>query len=96
MAELRPLRDKLVVKPIDTEEVTKGGIIIPDMAKEKSSEGTIVSVGLGRITESGKRVPPEVKVGDRIVYGKYNGADVIVDGVEYVILHEKNVMAIIN
>ena len=92
--QIKPLADRVVVKPIDQQEVKKGGIIIPDTAKEKPMEGEIVEVGPGRM-EEGKRVAPEVKKGDRILYGKYSGTEVTVDGIEYLIMRESDIFAVI-
>ena len=98
MAKLkfRPLHDRVVVKRIDAEEKSKGGIIIPDTAKEKPQEGEVVAVGPGRLTEDGKRVAVEVKKGDRILVGKYSGTEVKIDGTEYVILREEEVLGVLN
>jgi len=92
--QIKPLADRVVVKPIEQQEVKKGGIIIPDTAKEKPMEGEIVEVGPGRM-EDGKRIPPEVKKGDRILYGKYSGTEVTVHGVEYLIMRESDIFAVI-
>ncbi len=92
--QIKPLADRVVVKPIEQQEMKKGGIIIPDTAKEKPMEGEIVEVGPGRM-EEGKRVAPEVKKGDRILYGKYSGTEVTVDGVEYLIMRESDIFAVI-
>ena len=91
--QIKPLADRVVVKPIEQQEMKKGGIIIPDTAKEKPMEGEIVEVGPGRM-EEGKRVAPEVKKGDRILYGKYSGTEVTVDGVEYLIMRESDIFAV--
>jgi chaperonin GroES len=93
-AKLHPLADRLVVKPIAKEEVTKGGIFLPDTAKEKPQEGEIVAVGPGRMTDEGKRIPMEVKVGDRVIYSKYGGSEIKIDDVEMMILRESDVLAI--
>ncbi len=92
---LRPLADRVIVKPMETEEITKGGIIVPDTAKEKPIEGTIVAVGPGKVTEDGKQVNLEVKEGDKVLYGKYSGTEVTVEGVEYLIMRESDIFAII-
>ncbi|PWB73142.1 co-chaperone GroES [candidate division GN15 bacterium] len=92
--QIKPLADRVVVKPIEQQEVKKGGIIIPDTAKEKPMEGEIMEVGPGRM-EEGKRIPPDVKKGDRILYGKYSGTEVTVDGVEYLIMRESDIFAVI-
>ena len=91
---IKPLADRVVVKPFEQTEMKKGGIIIPDTAKEKPMEGEVIEVGPGR-TEEGKRMPLEVKKGDRILYGKYSGTEVSVDGTEYLIMRESDIFAII-
>lgn len=92
---IRPLGDRIVVKPIPREEKTKGGIILPDTAKEKPQEGEVVAVGQGKLLESGQRVPIDVKVGDRVLYSKYGGNEVKIDDVEYVILREMDVWGVL-
>ncbi|MFZ0452629.1 MAG: co-chaperone GroES [Ignavibacteriaceae bacterium] len=92
---LRPLADRVIVKPMETEEITKGGIIVPDTAKEKPIEGTIVAVGPGKVAEDGKQVKLEVKEGDKVLYGKYSGTEVTVEGEEYLIMRESDIFAII-
>ena len=91
---IKPLADRVIVKPSE-KETMKGGIIIPDTAKEKPQQGTIVAVGPGQISDSGERVAPEVKKGDVVLYGKYSGTEVNVDGVDYLILRESDVLAIL-
>ena len=93
--KLRPLQDRILVQRVAEEEKTKGGIIIPDTAKEKPAEGKIVSVGKGKLDENGKRIAPEVKKGDRILFGKYSGTEVKVEGQEYLIMREEDVLGII-
>ena len=93
--KLRPLQDRILVQRVEEEEKTKGGIIIPDTAKEKPAEGKIVSVGKGKLDENGKRIAPEVKKGDRILFGKYSGTEVKVEGEEYLIMREEDVLGII-
>ncbi len=94
--KLRPLADRVVVKPLEREEMTKSGIVLPDTAKEKPQEGTIEAVGSGRYNEqSGKRVELDVKVGDRVMYAKYAGSEVKVDDVDYLILSEKDILAVV-
>jgi len=93
--KLRPLQDRILVQRVKEEEKTKGGIIIPDTAKEKPAEGKIVSVGKGKVDENGKRIAPEVKKGDRILFGKYSGTEVKVEGQEYLIMREEDVLGII-
>jgi len=92
-AKLQPLADRLVVKPIEKEEKTKGGIILPDTAKEKPQEGEVVAVGPGRMTDEGKRIAMDLKVGDRVIYSKYGGSEIKVDDVEMIILRESDILA---
>ena len=92
---LKPLADRVIVKPMEAEEKTKDGIILPDTAKEKPIEGTIIAVGPGKITEDGKQVKMEVKEGDKVLYGKYSGTEVTVEGEEYLIMRESDIFAII-
>jgi len=91
----RPLHDRVLVKRIDEEEKTSGGIIIPDTAKEKPSEGEVVAVGPGGRDEDGKRVEMDVTIGDRILFGKWSGTEVKVDGVDYLIMKESDIMGVI-
>jgi chaperonin GroES len=91
--KFRPLHDRVVVRRVDAEEKTSGGIIIPDTAKEKPQEGKVVAVGPGKVAESGERIAPEVKKGDRVLYGKYSGTEVTVDGEELLILRESDILA---
>ena len=91
-----PLADRLLVRRIEEQETVRGGIIIPDTAKEKPQEGEVVAVGPGKLTEEGKRVPLEVKKGDRILVGKYSGTEVKIDGTEYVILREEEVLGVLS
>jgi chaperonin GroES len=93
--KFRPLHDRVVVKRIDAEEKTKGGIIIPDTAKEKPQEGEVAAVGPGARDESGKLVALDVKVGDRILFGKWSGTEVVVDGQELLIMKESDVMGVL-
>lgn len=93
---VKPLADRVVVKPVEMAEVKKGGIIIPDTAKEKPQEGEVMEVGPGRTTEDGKKVPMEVKKGDRVLYGKYSGTEVSLDGTEYLIMRESDILAIVS
>lgn len=93
---LTPLGDRVIVKPDPEEQKTKSGIVLPDSAKEKPQEGTIVAVGSGRVLESGKKVPPEVKIGDKIIYSKYGGTELKVNNEEYVFLSERDILAIKN
>ncbi len=92
---LRPLHDRILIKRIEEKETVKGGIIIPDTAKEKPQEGEVVAVGHGKKTEEGKVVALDVKAGDRILFGKYSGAEIKLDGQEYLILREEEVLGII-
>jgi chaperonin GroES len=92
--KLQPLSDRLVVKPIQKEEMTKGGILIPDTVKEKPQEGEVVAVGPGRMTDDGKRITMDVKIGDRIIYSKYGGSEIKIDDVEMIILRESDILAI--
>jgi chaperonin GroES len=92
---IRPLRDRVLVKRLDSEEKTKGGIIIPDAAKEKPLEGKVVAAGSGKLLDDGTIRPLDVKVGDKILFGKYTGSEVKLDGVEMVILREDDVLAVI-
>jgi chaperonin GroES len=91
--KIQPMGDRLVVKPIKTEEKTKGGIFIPDTAKEKPQEGKVVAVGPGRMTDDGKRIPMDIKIGDRVIYTKYGGTEIKVDGEEMMILRESDILA---
>ena len=93
--KFRPLHDRVVVKRIDAEEKTKGGIIIPDTAKEKPQEGNIVAVGPGGRDEAGQLIKPDVKVGDRILFGKWSGTEVKLDGDELLIMKESDIMGVI-
>lgn len=93
--KLRPLNDRIVVKRVEEQEVTKGGIIIPDTAKEKPAEGKVVAVGNGKLGEDGKRIPLELKKGDRILFGKYGGAEINLDGEDYLIMNEGEVLGVI-
>ncbi|MGB9887720.1 MAG: co-chaperone GroES [Moorellales bacterium] len=91
---LKPLDDRVVVKVIEEEQRTQSGIVLPDTAKEKPQEGEVVAVGPGRLMENGNRVAPAVKVGDRVIFAKYSGTEVKVDGQEYLILRETDILAI--
>ncbi len=93
--KIRPLQDRIVVKRVEEELKTKGGIIIPDSAKEKPIEGEVVAVGSGKVVEGGKVQPLDVKKGDRILFGKYAGTEIKIDGVEHLILREEEVLGII-
>ena len=92
---VRPLHDRLLVRRIEEKETVKGGIIIPDTAKEKPQEGQVLAVGNGKILENGTKLPLDVKVGDKILFGKYSGSEVKIDEKEYLILREEDVLAIL-
>ncbi|MFZ1684842.1 MAG: co-chaperone GroES [Candidatus Zixiibacteriota bacterium] len=92
---IKPLADRVVIKALQEQEVKKGGIIIPDTAKEKPMEGEIMEIGPGRTTEDGKKISLEVKKGDRVLYGKYSGTEVTVNGEEYLIMRESDIFAVI-
>ena len=93
--KLRPLQDRILVQRVEEETKTKGGIIIPDTAKEKPAEGKVVAVGNGKVSDDGNRVPVELKKGDRILFGKYSGTEVKVEGEEYLIMREDDVLGVI-
>jgi len=93
--KIKPLHDRVIVKRVEEEEMTKGGIIIPDTAKEKPVEGKVIAVGDGKITDDGKRQPLEVKKGDKILFGKYAGTDINIDGEEHLIMREDDIIAIV-
>ena len=92
---LKPLADRIVVKPTAAEEVTKGGIVLPDTAKERPQEGEVIAAGPGKTLDTGTQVPMEVKVGDKIIYSKYGGTEVKIGGEEYVILRQDDVLSIV-
>ena len=93
--KVKPLQDRILIKRVEEEAKTKGGIIIPDTAKEKPQEGLVVAVGPGKVTDNGTRVPCEVKAGDRILFGKYSGTEIKVEGVEHLILREDDILAVL-
>ena len=93
--KFRPLHDRVVVTRIDAEEKTTGGIIIPDTAKEKPQEGRVVAIGPGGRDENGKLIPIDVKIGDRVLFGKWSGTEVKIDGVEYLIMKESDIMGVL-
>jgi chaperonin GroES len=93
--KVRPLHDRLIVKRIDEEEKTKGGIIIPDTAKEKPQEGRVIAVGRGKVNEDGKLTPLDVKSGDRVLFGKYAGTEIELEGVEHLIIREDDVLGVL-
>ena len=92
---IRPLNDRILVKRLEEEETTKGGIIIPDSAKEKPAEGEIVAVGNGKLNDKGERIPLEVKAGDRVLFSKYGGTDVKLDGEDHLIMREDDILAVV-
>ena len=93
--KVRPLHDRLIIQRLEEEEKTKGGIIIPDTAKEKPVEGKVIAVGAGRINKDGKKMPLEIKKGDRVLYAKYGGTEIKMDGEEYLMMKEDDILAII-
>jgi chaperonin GroES len=93
--KIRPLQDRIIVRRLEEEETSKGGIIIPDTAKEKPSEGVVIAVGKGKVTEDGKKLPLDVKKKDRILFGKYSGTDIKIEGEEYLIMREDDVLGVI-
>jgi chaperonin GroES len=93
--KIRPLHDRLLVERLEEREVKKGGIIIPDTAKEKPQEGRVIAVGNGKVDDDGKKLPLDVKTGDRILFGKYSGSEVKLDDKEYLIMREDDVLAIL-
>jgi chaperonin GroES len=94
-SKIRPVGDRVVVRPAAKEEVTKSGIVIPDTAKEKPQEGVVVAVGSGKLLENGKRVELEIKEGDRVLYAKYGGTEFKLDGEEYLVLRESDILAVL-
>lgn len=94
--KIQPLADRVVVQALEETEQMRGGLYIPDTAKEKPQQGTIIAVGPGKLSEEGTRIEPDVKVGQRVLYGKYSGTEVNVDGEEYLILRESDILAVIN
>lgn len=93
--KVRPLHDRVIVKRVDEEETTKGGIIIPDTAKEKPVEGEVVAVGDGKVADDGKKIPLEVKAGDKVLFGKYAGTEIQIEGEETLIMREDDIIAIV-
>jgi len=93
--KIRPLQDRVIVKRIAEEEKTKGGIIIPDTAKEKPQEGKVIAAGKGKVSEDGKLTPLEVKVGDKILFGKYSGTEIKLDGEEHLIMREEDILGVV-
>ncbi|MBU2567480.1 MAG: co-chaperone GroES [Elusimicrobia bacterium] len=93
--KFKPLGDRALVKPDEQKEVKKGGIIIPETVKEKPQEGEVIAVGPGKLDENGKKIPMDVKAGDKILYGKYSGTEMKIDDVEYLIMHQDDILGII-
>lgn len=93
--KFRPLHDRILVERVESEEVTKGGIILPDTAKEKPQQGKIIAVGSGKRTEDGKIIPLELKAGDTILFGKYSGSEIKIEGIEYLIMKEDDVLGLV-
>ncbi|HEV2146833.1 MAG TPA: co-chaperone GroES [Longimicrobiaceae bacterium] len=93
--KVKPLSDRVVVKATEEAEQMRGGLYIPDTAKEKPQQGEVIAVGPGKVSDDGKRIDPEVKVGDKVLYGKYSGTEVTIDGEQYLILRESDVLAIV-
>jgi chaperonin GroES len=93
--KIKPLADRVVIKPSPADEKSRGGIILPDTAKEKPVVGEVVAIGPGKVTDDGKTVKPEVKVGDKVLYGKYSGTEVTIEGEEYLIMREADIFAIV-
>jgi len=94
--KVKPLHDRILIKRVEEKETVKGGIIIPDSAKEKPQEGTVIAVGAGKLDDDGKRIPLEVKAGDKVLFGKYSGNEIKIDDVEHVILREDDILGIIS
>ena len=92
---VKPLADRVVVKPLEESEQMRGGLYIPDTAKEKPSQGEVVAVGPGKVSDEGKRIELDVQAGDKVLYGKYSGTEVTLDGVEYLILRESDILAVL-
>jgi len=92
---IKPLGDRVVIKVLEREEKTKSGIVLPDTAKEKPQEGKIIAVGTGKVLENGQRVPMDVKVGDRVIFSKYAGTEVKLDGIDYLIVSDRDVLAVV-
>lgn len=90
---LEPMADRVIIKPIEREEVTKSGIVLPDTAKERPQEGEVISVGPGRLSEDGKRIPPEVQKGDRVIYAKFAGTELKYEDEDYLVLRESDILA---
>ena len=95
LSNIKPLGDRVLVKPLEVKETKKGGIIIPDTVKEKPMEGEVVAAGPGKISDSGTRMAMDIKAGDKVLYGKYSGTEVKIDDVEYLIMHTDDILAVI-
>ncbi len=93
--KIRPLQDRILVQPIKEKEVRKGGIIIPDSAKEKPIEGRVKAVGAGKVGDDGKRIKPDVKIGDKVLYSKYGGTEIKIDGEEHLLMREDDILGIV-
>jgi chaperonin GroES len=93
--KIHPLADRIMVKVLEAKEVTKGGIVLPDTAKEKPQEAEVIAVGKGKVSDEGKTIAPEVKVGDKVLFGKYSGTEITVDEKDYLILKEEDILAVI-
>lgn len=93
--QINPLADRVLVRPLEAEEKTKGGIILPDTAKEKPQEGRVIAVGNGKVSDDGKLQPMEVKVGDKILYGKYSGTEIKIEDIEHLIIRQEDILAVI-
>lgn len=93
--KIRPLHDRVIVQRLEEEEKTKGGIIIPDTAKEKPQEGKVIAVGPGKILENGTKIPLDVKVGDRVLFGKYAGTEIKIEGEEYLMMREDDILGVV-
>ncbi|MCM8761437.1 MAG: co-chaperone GroES [Candidatus Omnitrophica bacterium] len=93
--QIVPLADRVLVRPLEAEEKTKGGIILPDTAKEKPQEGKVIAVGKGKVSDDGKLQPMEVKVGDKVLYGKYSGTEIKIEDIEHLIIRQEDILAVI-
>ena len=93
--KIRPLGDRILVKPLDKEKQERGGLIIPDTAKEKPQEGEIVAVGKGKVTDDGKLLPMDVKTGEKVLYGKYSGTEIKIDGEDHLIMHQDDLLGVL-
>ena len=93
--KIQPLADRIMVEVLEAKEVTRGGIVLPDTAQEKPQEAKVIAIGKGKVSDEGKTIPPEVKVGDKVLFGKYSGTEINVDGNDYLILKEEDILAIV-